>query len=328
MILGAGAIGGVVGGRLHQHGHEVILVARGEHLETMQRRGLRIEDPDESVTLDVAAVGSVAEVPWRDDDVVLLAVKGQHTVEALDQLRSAAPPTVPVFCLQNGVVNERQALRVFPHVYGVCVMCPATFLEPGIVQADSAPVTGLLDLGRYPEGLDDMGHAVAAGLSTASFESRPIPDIMRWKYAKLVMNLGNAVQVVCQPDGPGELARRAREEAFACFEAAGVAFASRDEDLARRDGRLQVRPVGGRERSGSSSWQSIARGTGSIETDLLNGEIVLLGRLTGVPTPVNEALQYLAADVARGALAPASLTEPAILENLGAGFGGRSSHRR
>lgn len=323
VILGAGAIGGVVGGRLHQHGHEVILVARGDHLERMQRRGIRIDDPDGSVTLDVAAVGSVAAVPWRDDDVVLLAVKGQHTVEALGQLRSAAPSTVPVFCLQNGVDNERQALRLFPNVYGVCVMCPATFLEPGIVQADSAPVTGLLDLGRYPEGLDDMAHAVAAGLSTASFESRPIPDIMRWKYTKLVMNLRNAVQVVCQPDGPGELARRAREEALACFEAAGVASASRDEDLARRDGRLQVRPVGGSERSGSSSWQSIARGTGSIETDLLNGEIVLLGRLTGVPTPVNEALQHLAADVARGALEPASLTEAAVLDDLGAGSGRR-----
>ena len=48
--------------------------------------------------------------------------------------------------------------------------------------------------------------------------------------------------------------------------------------------------IGGRRRGGGSSWQSLARGTGTIETDYLNGEIVLLGRLHGVPTPVNLGL--------------------------------------
>ena len=53
--------------------------------------------------------------------------------------------------------------------------------------------------------------------------------------------------------------------------------------------------AGGRQsRPGASSWQSLARGTGSIEADYLNGEIVLLGRLHGVATPVNAALQRLA----------------------------------
>ncbi|WUJ19490.1 hypothetical protein OHS70_07955 [Streptomyces sp. NBC_00390] len=43
-------------------------------------------------------------------------------------------------------------------------------------------------------------------------------------------------------------------------------------------------------RTGGSTWQSLVRGTGSIETDHLNGEMVLLGRQQGVPTPVNEVL--------------------------------------
>jgi 2-dehydropantoate 2-reductase len=319
VVFGAGAIGGVVGGRLHQHGHTVTLVARGDHLEAIRARGLRIEDPDGATAVDVAAIGSVAAYDWGDDDVVLLAVKGQHTPTALDELRASAPASVPVFCLQNGVDNERQVLRIFADVYGVCVMCPATFLEPGIVQADSSPVTGLLDLGRYPDGLDDRARAVSGALSMASFESRPVPDVMRWKYAKLVMNLRNAIGVVCPPDSGAELARRARQEAVACFEAAGTSFTSRDEDLARRGDRLQIRPVAGRPRSGSSSWQSVARGTGSVETDLLNGEVVLLGRLHGVPTPVNAALQRLAHEVARGRLEPASVPEPVILADLAGG---------
>ena len=67
-----------------------------------------------------------------------------------------------------------------------------------------------------------------------------------------------------------------------------------------RMARVTIRPVGeDGGHKGSSSWQSLARGTGSIEADYLNGEITLLGRLHGVPTPVNAMLQDVANDMAR-----------------------------
>ena len=84
-----------------------------------------------------------------------------------------------------------------------------------------------------------------------------------------------------------------------------------------RGDRMNIRPVAGAEPGGSSSWQSLSRGTGSIEADYLNGEIVLLGRLHGVPTPVNEALQRLANAFARQGRRPGSLA-PAELSVLGA----------
>ena len=67
-------------------------------------------------------------------------------------------------------------------------------------------------------------------------------------------------------------------------------------------------PAAGARRGGGSSWQSLTRGTGSIEADYLNGEIVLLGREHGVPTPVNELLQRLANQFARERRAPGSIT--------------------
>ena len=93
-------------------------------------------------------------------------------------------------CLQNGVDNERVALRSFDDVYGVCVMLPAAHLEPGIVTAHASPVAGILDIGRYPNGIDDRAAEIAAALTGATFISEPRADIMRWKYRKLVMNLG------------------------------------------------------------------------------------------------------------------------------------------
>ena len=107
----------------------------------------------------------------------------------------------------------------------------------------------------------------------------PRPDVMRWKYTKLLMNLANSVEATVAPDPRvGELVKLVRAEGEACLRAAGIDFASREEDKERRGDRMHVRPVNGEFRGGGSSWQSLARGTGSIETDYLNGEIVLLGR--------------------------------------------------
>ena len=115
---------------------------------------------------------------------------------------------------------------------------------------------------------------------------------MRWKYGKLLNNLGNAVDALCGPDPEARpLQRRAWEEGAACLAAAGIDAVTPEEDAARRGDRFQWGGDAARSRPGASSWQSLARGTGSIEADYLNGEIVLLGRLHGVPTPVNLLLQ-------------------------------------
>ena len=319
-MYGAGAVGGVVGGRLAQHGHDVVLIARGEHGAAIARDGLRLESPAGSVTLPVPAVDGPEGVDWSGDEPVLLAMKSQHTDAALRRLADAAPPSVGVVCLQNGVANERAALRRFAGVYGVCVMCPAGHLEPGTVVAYSAPTTALLDVGRYPAGVDDRAVALAAAFGSATMESVPRPDIMRWKYRKLVMNLGNAVDAVCGPqERGGPLGRLVREEGEACLRAAGIAVASRDEDRERRGDRLRFGEVPGRPRVGSSSWQSLARGTGSIEADYLNGEVVLLGRLHGVPTPANELLQRLANRLAGERLPPGSVSAAEVMAELGAG---------
>ncbi len=202
LVMGAGAIGGTVGARLFQKGHDVTLVARGEHGRALES-GLTLESPDETVTLPIPVVSNPAQVTWGgdtdSDTVVLLAVKSQHTEDAVRQLM-VAPPSTRVVCMQNGVENERRVLRHFPETYGMCVMCPATQLRPGVVQVHSSPVSGLLDLGRFPAGIDEPGQAIADAIATTTFQSVARPDIMRWKYRKLLMNLANAVEALSGPE--------------------------------------------------------------------------------------------------------------------------------
>ncbi len=130
VVLGAGAIGGVVGGRLFQQGYDVTLVARGDHGHALGN-GLVLESAEATVTLPVDVVAEPSEVTWSDDVVVLMGVKGQDTDRALSQLMTVVPSETPVVCTQNGVENERRVLRRFPNTYGMCVMCPATYLRAG-----------------------------------------------------------------------------------------------------------------------------------------------------------------------------------------------------
>ena len=316
VILGAGGVGGVIGGRLFQHGHDVVLIARGAHLAAIERDGLRLEDPDASVVLRVLAVGSPSQLAVRDDDVVILATKSQDAATALDDLRTVAPSSTSIACATNGVEVERVALRSFANVYGINVWMPTAYLEPGVVQVISAPIGGGLDIGRYPTGSDATAEAIASALTASSFSSDARPDIMRLKYRKLVLNTANSIEAACgsRSDAARELVRRAAAEAEAVYAAAGIEVAARDEEAPKR-ALMVYRPIAGKHRGGGSTWQSIARG-GSVETDYLNGEIVLLGRLHGVATPVNELMQQVLRSLAGSGTAPGGVDAAELLARV------------
>jgi 2-dehydropantoate 2-reductase len=313
IIYGAGGIGGVIGARLVQRGHEVVLIARGAHLGALRRDGLAFRTPDGTVTLPVTAVGHPSEVQFGGDEAVLLTMKSQDTAAALDELRATAGD-VPVICAQNGVANERMALRRFSLVYGMLVVLPAVHLSPGEVLTHTTGIGGVLDAGCYPAGTDALIEQVTADLEEAGFAARPDPNIMRLKYTKLLQNSGNAIQALCGPQtAAGDLARLIREEAIAVYEAAGVDYAPLTE-LRERSSGMVLGEIEGQTRWGGSTWQSLQRGAGSIETDYLNGEIALLGALHGVPTPYNRLLQRLAAEAARTGREPAAYTPAKVIE--------------
>ncbi|WJV45481.1 ketopantoate reductase family protein [Streptomyces flavofungini] len=310
IMIGAGAIGGSVGGRLAEAGHEVVLVARGAHHEALRERGLTLRTPDGTRTHRPPVVQDPADLgELRADDVLVLAVKTQDAEAALDAWAhrpvaggTTAAEALPLVCAQNGVESERMALRRFRHVYGMCVFLPATYVEPGTVSAAGAPATGVLHLGRYPTGADDTARRIAADLESAKLVAPVVDDVMRWKYGKLLGNLANAVEALTGPladEGAHALVRRARAEGEAVLAAAGIEAVGEREQRAARGDRVTLEPLPGTPRGGGSSWQSLSRGTGTIEADYLNGEIVLLGRLHGVPTPVNDVLRRLANEFAR-----------------------------
>lgn len=328
IIYGAGGIGGTIGARLFEQGEDVVLIARGAHADVIAKDGLRILSPDDDRRLRIPVVRHPTELTWTDTDVALLAMKSQHTAAALEDLRAACAAQPAVVCAQNGVANERMALRHFPRVYGMLVHLPAQHLAPGEVVTHAAGRGGILDTGRYPGGVDDVCVAITASLERAGFSARPDPEVMRLKYAKLLTNLGNALQAMVTPaehpaaeqDGMDpaavEVLRLLKQEALACFRAAGIDCGDRNTLQARQAGVYRMAEVPGHPRVGGSSWQSLVRGTGSLETDYLNGEIVLLGRLHGVPTPANATCQALIREMLRDRLPAGALDGARVLERV------------
>jgi 2-dehydropantoate 2-reductase len=310
IVFGAGAIGSIVGAYLRLTGRDTVLVARPGHVTQIRQHGLLVRSPSETQRVAIEAVSSARDLqPFRDDVVVFLTVKSQHTESALNELeRAGMPARTALFCCQNSVVNEPLAARRLSNVYGVMVMMPAVYVMDGEVVAADRGNAGLLEIGRFPDGTDELARTVAGDLLEAGFRVGENVSIMRTKYTKLVANLGNALLAVvglnASPDEQDALYADVREEALRVFDRAGIdyepwdAFDARAMPLVAESKLPEGTPYGG------STWLSLVRKSGSVETDYLNGEIARLGRASGVPTPLNDALCRVVKEMAQRGLEP------------------------
>lgn len=317
VVLGLGAIGGTIAAALTRSGFDAVGIARGAHLDVIRADGLRLRAPgvDERIRFDCVAAPS--DLTFGPDDAILIATKTQDTLDALDTLRAAGVQDQPVFCLQNGVANERMALRRFANVHGVTVMMPATYMIPGEVAVFGQPCFGMFDIGRYPGGSDAADSDLAEMLDKSGFAGFVSDDVMAAKYGKLLMNLNNILHAALGPGTErGDLPARIKSEAIAAYEAAGIDWRDVGAGDPRRDELMQLVDLPGLKRTGGSTYQSLARGQ-SLETDYMNGEIALLGRLYGVPVPVNAGLCALAAELASAKAEPGSLTLADLRTRIG-----------
>jgi 2-dehydropantoate 2-reductase len=306
VVIGGGAVGGALAAQLVPAGHDVVLVARGEHGKRIAADGLRVLRPGGTDVVTVPVAAGPDDLTLRAGDVLLLTVKTQDAEAALaawawqrvpDVSPTATAATaLPIVTFQNGRATEDLALRRFRRVYGAVAQIAAGYVTPGEIVSPSLDPAGIFFLGRHPDRADEPADALAesivADLAGAGFAAFAVPDIGAHKAAKLLGNLSRNGLALLEGDADEreQAARALREEAVAVFAAAGVALPPGGE-LDQRGIRLEVREVPGYSSLGST-WQSFARGASS-EIDYLNGEVVLLARHAGVPAPLSERLQEL-----------------------------------
>ncbi|MFZ3291470.1 MAG: 2-dehydropantoate 2-reductase N-terminal domain-containing protein [Mycobacterium sp.] len=322
VIVGAGAIGGTVGAVLARAGIPTVLVARGRHAETLAAEGLTLRTPDGTFHTPVAAVSQAEQLRLTPHDVLIFTTKTQQLDAALQEwvdqpvhgsggVVGTAGELLPVMTALNGVAAEEKALRYFRSVFGICVWLPAVHLEPGEVIVRSWPVVGQFHIGRWPAQLRTPADAeLLRGLTetwiVAGIRVRAVDDVTPWKYNKLLSNLGNAVGALSAEGADvGQVVAAVRDEGEQVLRYAGIEFVSFEVSTAARVDGPTPRPVPGRNTGASNStWQSLSRNTGNVETDYFNGEIVRLAHRHGIAAPVNGALARAARAAVRNEHGP------------------------
>ena len=209
-------------------------------------------------------------------------------------------------------------------MFGICVWLPAVHLEPGEVIVRSWPVVGQFHIARWPASVSiqadaDLLTGLAETWSAAGIRVRLPDDVAPWKYNKLLSNLGNAIGALSAAAADvGEVVAAVRSEGENVLRYAGIGFVPFETStLAREDGPT-IRPVPGWDGGQSNStWQSLSRKTGNVETDFLNGEIVRLAYRHGIAAPLNAALASAARAAIRDGLGPSSYSVAQLAELIG-----------
>ncbi len=289
-VMGAGAVGCYYGGMLARAGHEVVLIARPQHVEAIARDGLRVQTAafDEHVVL--AASTDPAAV--QGADLVLFCVKSTDTESAGQLILPHLAAGALVLCLQNGVDNADRLRAVLPqHEVAAAVVYVATEMAgPGHVKHN-----GRGELVIEPsEGKGFPSEAAARTLVGSGVPVEISDNVRGALWAKLILNCAyNAMSAIVQMpygqivqgEGVKDVMRDVVAECLAVAKADGVTVPG-DVDAAVR--KIAETMPG----QFSSTAQDLARGKRS-EIDYLNGLVVRRGEALNVPTPANRVLWAL-----------------------------------
>ena len=303
VVYGAGAIGSLVGARLHDAGVTVQLIGRESQVSAIRAKGLLFKGLEDSHVVQLPVTPAL-EGPA---DIILLTVKSQDVQDAC-RVIAQKNSNATVVTMQNGVRSDREAADILGRgrIVGCVLNISATYLEPGVVEQNTRE---FFQVGApFPEAAARVD-AVMALLSPV-LRTVLVPDIARARWTKLMANLNNAIMAITGlPIGkalrhPGltRLSIATIREGVRTAQLGGFGL---DQSRRARTFRLMstlpmslsYRIFGGRlagnfpadSTYGPSTLQSLRRGSSS-ELEYLNGEIVTLGKQIGRPTPYNTGL--------------------------------------
>ena len=308
-VIGAGAIGSVVGGLLSKAGEDVTLIGRKAHVDAIRQRGLLLDGEAAKTVIQVGAAENLDFHP----DLVLLTVKTQDVESSVREVRSYLSG-VPLLTMQNGVRSDDLAAGILgaENVVSSVVIFHSVFLEAGKVSFSNP--TGEVDLliGE-PFGVNASRSQHLAALLNRALRTQTSEDIRGAHWTKLIWNLNNAVPAVTGLSiQEGNRSPRIRElniglirEGLQVIESVriktapvpGVPF-SLIKAMVKMPLAVSSLVVKSKTRSLgrtpvlTSTLQSIRRGR-STEIDYLNGEIVNLGKQKDIPTPLNSLIVEL-----------------------------------
>ncbi len=289
-VMGAGGIGGNLGGLLARGGNDVSLIVRGAHLEAIRQNGLRVKMPQDEFTAEVHATNEPGEV--GPVDMVLFTVKTYHNATAIPVMCPMVGGDTAVLSLQNGVETFDELAKVLGPE---CVLSGAAnfgaYIEvPGVVTNRGRPpeiVFGEVD------GTDShRARAIQENFQHAGIDAELSDDVTKTLWAKFLLltstaGITSASRVLMKPLMEHQEAREMWIAGMREVEAVGRAKGvNLDADVVEHAmSRLETLPWDYQ----LSMHTDLDLGR-PLELEAVNGAVVRMGRQLGIPTPVNQFL--------------------------------------
>jgi len=321
LIVGAGAIGSLVGHRLARAGNVITLVGREGYVAAVQARGLGLEEGGRVTWVtDLRAVTRVEDVADESFDMILFTMKAYDTAVAAEQVAPLARQGIPTLIIQNGVGGEEITAEVLGEaaILSAVITLSVEVLEPGLVRL----ATSRGGLGLAPTTPGQSVGELAEVLRRASFRTAIYPDHRAMKWSKLLLNIIANTSSAILDMSPDEvfadsrlfaLERRAFCEAVMVMRALGLqpvslpgypvplfawAITSLPGFLLHPIFRRFI--VQGRGAKMPSLHIDLSRGKGKSEVEYLNGAVVRHAQELGLDVPANRALHSILMGIVRG----------------------------
>ena len=288
-VFGAGAVGGYFGGRLAQAGEDAVLIARGEHLQAMESRGLRVESIEGDFVVDpVRATDDPREVGTVE--AILVAVKAWQVPKAAQEMRPMVGPETFVVPLENGVEAPAQLAAVLgeEHVLGGLCRIISALVEPGHIR--HAGISPTITFGELDGRRSQRARRLRDAFEKAEGVTPEIPPDVRvamWEKFLFIAALSGVGAVTRAPVGvlrslpqTRHMLEEAMEEILAVAEA-------RDVALPRETILETMAFIDGLPADGTASMQRDVMAGRPSELESQNGAVVRLGEEAGVETPLH-----------------------------------------
>ena len=287
-IMGAGGVGGCLGGLLAKAGNDVSLICRGEHLAAIKANGLKLIRPDTEFVVEVDATDDPADV--GPVDLVLFTVKTYQNRHVITALKPLMGPDTSVISLQNGVESHEQLGAVLgpSHILPGTYWASSHVISPGVIAED---VMAQISFGEIEDTESLRALEIRKVFREAGIETEISSDPLQVIWQKFIVLSALAGITSASLTRPKELlqyqdARKmfcdAMAEALAVGLAKGIDLSENlvQESLAYVDGLPDFQ----------NAMQGDYENGRATELDALSGAVISLGKQIGVATPVHSLL--------------------------------------
>ncbi|MFA5296841.1 MAG: 2-dehydropantoate 2-reductase [Lutibacter sp.] len=293
VIYGTGGVGGYFGARLAQAGNRVTFIARGKHLEAIQKKGLQLFSPKgDYLVFPANATSNISEV--TDIDLILVCVKTWQLEAAAIEIKSVLNEKTMIISLLNGVNNVEVLLGIIDKKHILGGLCKVVSKIGGYGIINHISLEPIIEFGELSNIKTERAQLLEklflnAGITSELAENIQIEIWSKFLYISTISGIGALTRVtigkIISTPQLKELMHKTAEEVVSIAKAKGIYLSDALVEM-------QFKTIESQPNNLTSSLQrDIMEGKPS-ELEAQNGAIVKMGIELGIPTPVNAFIYY------------------------------------